>query len=154
MKTKRPAGLIAIVAYKSFVASLLAVTAVALLFALKNYDGLEDFAGSYLLESKHETIDWFLDKVLRLTPRTLVFSGVGAGVYSIVTGIEAVGLWYQKTWAKILVVILVGTSVPLEIYELVKGFSPLKLGIFIINLAVLAYLISDFRNEFRSHKQQ
>lgn len=142
---KRPFGLVAIVFYKSFVAALLMVTAIALLFALKNYQSLEEFSDSYLLEAKSQIIDFVLDKILNLNRKTLAFSGIGAGVYAIVTAIEAIGLWYEKRWAHILVVGLVGISIPPEIYELIKGITPLKLIVFILNILVLWYLIRNFR---------
>lgn len=147
---KRPFGLVAIVFYKSFVAALLMVTSIALLFAVKNYQSLEDFSDSYILEGKSQIIDFVLDKILNLNPRTLVFSGIGAGVYAIVTAIEAVGLWLEKRWAHILVVALVGISIPPEIYELVKGITPLKFIVFVLNILVLWYLIRNFPK----HKQE
>ncbi len=141
---KRPFGLVAIVFYKSFVAALLMVTAIALLFAVKNYQSIEDFSDSYILEGKSQIIDFVLDKILNLNPRTLAFSGIGAGVYAIVTAIEAVGLWLEKRWAHILVVGLVGISIPPEIYELVKGITPVKFIVFVLNILVLWYLIRNF----------
>ena len=145
---KRPLGLVAIVLYKSFAALLLMVTSIALLLTLKNYQTLEGFSDDYVLESKSIIIDWVLQKVINLNPRTLAFSGIGAGIYAILTGIEAVGLWYEKRWAHILVLVLVGISIPPEIYELVRGISPIKALVFLLNLAVFVYL---FRN-FPKHK--
>jgi uncharacterized membrane protein (DUF2068 family) len=145
---KRPLGLVAIVIYKSFAALLLMVTSIALLLTLKNYQNLEAFSDNYVLEGKSIIIDWLLQKVINLNPRTLAFSGIGAGIYAIVTGIEAVGLWYEKRWAHVLVLVLVGISIPPEIYELVRGISPLKTLVFLLNLAVFVYL---FRN-FPKHK--
>jgi uncharacterized membrane protein (DUF2068 family) len=144
---KRPPGLVAIVLYKLFVGSLLSVTAVALLLALKNYPELQEFAESYQLESKHRLIDWVLDKILNLSPRTLEFSGIGAGLYAAVTFVEAVGLWHEKIWAEILVVVLVATSIPLEIYELIQGFSLIKIIVLGVNIAILIYLIKMVRNK-------
>lgn len=144
MLTKRPFGLLAIVFYKAFVASLLAVTSLALLLALKNYDSLSDFADAYTLEGKSHIIDWVLDKILNLNPRTLEFSGIGAGVYAALTAIEAVGLWYEKRWAHILVLVLVGISIPPEIYELANGLTLLKAIVFIVNIIVFWYLFSHF----------
>jgi uncharacterized membrane protein (DUF2068 family) len=141
---KRPLGLVAIVFYKSFAALLLMVTSIALLLTLKNYQTLEAFSENYVLEGKSIIIDWLLNKVLNLNPRTLAFSGIGAGIYAIVTAIEAVGLWYEKRWAHILVLGLVGISIAPEIYELIRGISLLKTFIFLLNLAVFAYLFRNF----------
>ncbi|MEH2008904.1 DUF2127 domain-containing protein [Nostoc sp.] len=146
---KRPLGLVAIVLYKSFTALLLMATSIALLLTLKNYESLEVFSENYVLESKSIIIDWLLDKVLNLNPRTLAFSGIGAGVYAIVTTIEAVGLWYEKRWAHVLVLVLVGISIPPEIYELIRGFSGIKILILVLNLAVFAYLFRSFPKHSR-----
>ncbi|MGV0027418.1 DUF2127 domain-containing protein [Phormidesmis priestleyi] len=144
MKIKRPFGLLAIVFYKAFVASLLTVTAIAIFLTLKNFEGLQDFAESYELEGKSGIITWLLEKVLNIDPKTLRFSAIGTAIYASVTAIEAVGLWFEKRWAHILVLVLVGISIPPEIYELIQGISPLKLIVFIVNIAVFWYLFHTF----------
>ena len=141
MKIQRPPGLIAIVLYKSFVASLLSVTSIALLLTLKNHQSLEDFSKSYLLESKIKIVEFLLDKVLSIKPKTLLFSGLAAGLYAALTAVEAVGLWYEKGWATILVLVLVGISILPEIYELFQGITILKLVVFVANVAMLWYLL-------------
>jgi uncharacterized membrane protein (DUF2068 family) len=141
VKTHRPPALIAIVLYKFFVASLLAVTSIALLFTLKNHQALEDFSESFLLETKLKIVEYLLDKILSLKQNTLLFSGLAAGMYAVLTAVEAIGLWYQKGWATILVLVLVGISIPPEIYELCQGVTVLKLVVFILNVAVLWYLL-------------
>jgi hypothetical protein len=146
---KRPFGLVAIVCYKSFTALLLMITSIALLLALKNYQIIENFSADYILEGKKGIINWLLDKILNLKPKTLAFSGVGAGIYSIVTAIEAIGLWYEKRWAHLLVLGLVGISIPPEIYELFRGVSPVKLTILVVNLGVFWYLFSHFPKQHK-----
>lgn len=141
---KRPFGLIAIVLYKFFVAGLLAVTAIALLFAMKNHEVLQTFSANYQTEGKSAIINWVLDKILNITPQKLEFSGIGSALYAAVTTVEAIGLWYEKQWAHVLVLFLVGISIPPEVYELFKGFSLLKLSAFVINVAVFWYLAKYF----------
>ena len=152
MSSKRPAGLIAIILYKCFIAGLTFVTAIALLFTLKNHDQLADFADTYLLESKHQILNAIVDRLLNTSDGTLRLSGYGALAYSALTMVEAVGLWYQKLWAELLVIVLVAMSVPLELYELAKGFSVVKTITLIVNLAVLTYLIQQFRQQRQKHK--
>jgi uncharacterized membrane protein (DUF2068 family) len=144
MKYKRPTALVAIVVYKAFVALLLAVTAIVLLLSLKNYQNLETFSKSYVIEGKLKIIEWLLDKITNIKPQTLEFSGIVAGLYAVVTAIEAIGLWHEKPWATVLVVGLVGISIPAEIFELIRGITLLKLGVFIVNIAVFWYLLRHF----------
>ncbi len=56
MKKQRALGLIAIVPYKSFVASLLTVTSSALLLALNSYHPLEAFSESLFLETQLKSV--------------------------------------------------------------------------------------------------
>lgn len=112
--------------------------------------GLEQFSESYILESKITFIDFILDKILNLNPKTLRLSGIAAAFYAGITAVEAIGLWHEKAWAEILVIVLVGVSVPLEILELFHGITLLKLIVFLINIAVLFYLIHHF---FKSKPQ-
>ncbi len=144
MNKKRPPGLVAIVIYKGFVALLLAATSLVLLLALKNHEALIMLSQSYVLEGKLEIIEWLLEKVINIKSSTLKFSGMAAGIYALVTAIESVGLWYEKTWAKILVIGLVGISIPPEIFELIQGLTVLKMLVFIVNIAVLWYLFRHF----------
>ncbi|MBS9382928.1 MAG: DUF2127 domain-containing protein [Dolichospermum sp. BR01] len=144
MNKKRPPGLVAIVIYKGFVALLLAATSLVLLLALKNHEALIMLSQSYVLEGKLEIIEWLLEKVINIKSSTLKFSGIAAGIYALVTAIESVGLWYEKTWAKILVIGLVSISIPPEIFELIQGLTVLKMLVFIVNIAVLWYLIRHF----------
>lgn len=144
-RRKRSRALIAIVIYKSLVAVLLAISSIALLLAMKNYQTIDDFANQYVLEGKREIIRFILSKFLSVNPKSLQFSGIFAGVYAVVTVIEAVGLWFEKKWASVLVIGLVGISLPLEIWELIKGISPIKLIVFVVNLAILLYLLFDFK---------
>jgi uncharacterized membrane protein (DUF2068 family) len=145
--SKRPPGLVLIVIYKGFVALLLTTTSIVLLLALKKHDALVEFSDSYVLEGKLSIIEWFIEKIIDIKPQTLKFSGIAMAIYAIVTAIEAVGLWYEKTWAKILVIGLVGISIPPEIFELLQGFTTIKLVVLIINIIVLLYLIQHFSKD-------
>jgi uncharacterized membrane protein (DUF2068 family) len=115
-----------------------------LLLALKKHDALVTFSESYVLEGKREIIEWVLGNIINIKPQTLKISGMVTGIYAIVTAIEAIGLWHERTWAKILVIGLVSISIPPEIFELIKGVSLLRILVFIINIAVLWYLIRHF----------
>ncbi|MBD1894981.1 DUF2127 domain-containing protein [Coleofasciculus sp. FACHB-129] len=139
--TKRPPGLVAIVIYKIFSALLLAVIAIALGLTVKEHQLLVDFSESCALEGKLDIIKWTLDKILNFNPKTLQFTSIAVGLYAILTAIEGIGLWYQKGWAKILVLVLVGISIPPEIFELFRRISLLKLAVFLVNLAVFWYLL-------------
>ena len=61
--------------------------------------------------------------------------------YAVIEGIEAVGLWLQKRWAEYLTFLVTSSLLPLEIYELANRLSPFKVVAFVINVAVVVYLL-------------
>ena len=65
--------------------------------------------------------------------------------YALLQVAEGVGLWSLRRWGEYVAV--VGTSVflPLEIYELTKDVTWLKVVAFIVNLGLVAYLILSKR---------
>ena len=142
--SKRPQGLILIICYKAFTASLFTISAISIFLTLKNYEGLHEFSNNLVLEGKHGIVTFTLQKVLGVNPKTLEFSGFATAAYAFVSLIEAVGLWFQKGWAKWLVIGIVGISIPPEIYELSKGISWIKFIVFILNIVIFGYLLSDF----------
>jgi uncharacterized membrane protein (DUF2068 family) len=64
--------------------------------------------------------------------------------YAALSGLEAIGLWYGKAWGRWLILISIGISIPVEIYELSKGISWLKLVVFLLNLVIFAYVLLKF----------
>ena len=156
MKRKRPIGLKIIVTYKAALFLLLSLTSVVLLLALKNHSRLITFSESYLLEGKLAFIEAFVEaaigKLFSQNPNTIRYSGIVAGVYALVTAVEAIGLWYQKVWAEALVLILVGASIPLEIYELIKSITLLKSVVFVVNIAIFVYILKFVIHNFRSDR--
>ncbi len=144
MKNKRSPGLVAIVIYKGFVALLLTATSIILLLALNNHQSLVEFSESYILEGKLQIIEWLLEKIINAKQRTIQFGGIALGIYAAITAIEAVGLWYKQAWATVLVLVLVGISIPPEIFELTKSITLLKLTVFLINVFVFGYLLRHF----------
>ena len=61
--------------------------------------------------------------------------------YALLQLAEGIGLWSLKRWGEY--VAAVGTSVflPLEIYELTKDVTWLKVAAFVVNIALIVYLV-------------
>jgi uncharacterized membrane protein (DUF2068 family) len=82
-----------------------------------------------------------VDRLFSLTSDRLHLFGTVALVYAAIEGIEAVGLWYQRRWAEYLTFIVTTSLLPLEVYEIVNRLSPFKVLAFVINVAVVVYLL-------------
>ena len=82
-----------------------------------------------------------LDKLLSLRAHALRTVGIALLAYAALEGVEAVGLWLLKRWAEYLTFIATTILLPLEVYEIANRVSVLKIIGFLINLAVVIYLI-------------
>ena len=82
-----------------------------------------------------------LDKVFSLQGAQLHLLGAAVGIYALLELVEAVGLWFAKRWAEYLTFVATAVFLPLEVYELAKSLSPLKIIALMINLAIVAYLL-------------
>ena len=137
----RPRALVAIVIYKCFTIGLLTSVAIGLFLTSKKYDDLFTFAENYMTTGKREIIKAGLLSVLSFPATKMQLGAIVALIYAAVNVLEAVGLWYQKAWATILVAGIVGLTIPIEIYEIIQKASVVKMGVFTINVAMFVYLL-------------
>jgi uncharacterized membrane protein (DUF2068 family) len=80
-------------------------------------------------------------KLFSVQTGTLVKIGLVIAAYAALEGAEAVGLWFQRRWAEYLTFIATTALLPVEIYELSHKLSPLKIITFLLNVAVVIYLL-------------
>jgi uncharacterized membrane protein (DUF2068 family) len=82
-----------------------------------------------------------LDTLFTTTSTNLHLLGAVFLAYAAVELIEAVGLWYQRRWAEYLTFVVTASLLPFEIYELITKLSPFKIVAFVVNVAVVVYLL-------------
>jgi uncharacterized membrane protein (DUF2068 family) len=63
-----------------------------------------------------------------------------AGVYCFMRFIEAYGLWRGRAWAEWFALISGAIYLPLEIYELTRHATPIRWGVFLVNVLIVAYM--------------
>ena len=90
-----------------------------------------------------------IGQVGRVTNSNLKLAGLSAVsfFYSGLFGTEGVGLFLRKRWAEWFVVIVTGSLLPVEIYEIIEKISALKIIITVLNLVILGYLIIVIRRK-------
>jgi uncharacterized membrane protein (DUF2068 family) len=80
-------------------------------------------------------------KALHASQTTLTWVALGLVAYGVLEGVEAVGLWLARRWAEYLTVVATAAFLPLEVYEMFERATPTKIGAFVLNVAVVVYLI-------------
>jgi uncharacterized membrane protein (DUF2068 family) len=69
--------------------------------------------------------------------------------YAAVFATEGIGLWLQKRWAEWLTVIITGSLIPLEVWELFDKPNAGKAAVLVANAAIVAYLVWHVRSRER-----
>jgi uncharacterized membrane protein (DUF2068 family) len=82
-----------------------------------------------------------LERLVTLNVPTLRLIGAAAAAYAVLEGAEAIGLWYQQRWAEYLTFVATAAFLPFEIYELTRTVTVLKVLAFVVNVAILVYLL-------------
>ena len=61
--------------------------------------------------------------------------------YSGLLFTEGIGLLLRRRWAEYFTVITTATFIPVEVYELMEKVSAVKVGVLVVNIAILLYLM-------------
>jgi uncharacterized membrane protein (DUF2068 family) len=138
------AGLVLIAAYKLLAALLFVAVGVGALHLV--HKDVDDFVWHALVEVLHwspesRVVQFLLEKAELVNDPMLKRIGFGAFCYAAVGIIEAVGLYLEKTWAEFLTVLITASFLPIEVHELIRRFTWMRIGILAINVAVFLYLI-------------
>jgi uncharacterized membrane protein (DUF2068 family) len=83
----------------------------------------------------------FLNLADQVTDSRLWFVAAGALAYSSLRFGEAFGLWFERVWAEWLALISGALYLPFEIYEIIRRPDAVRIAIFLINLAVVLYMV-------------
>ncbi len=86
-----------------------------------------------------------LTRIFRITPRQLKELSVGTFLYAGLFATEGIGLLMRKRWAEYFTIVTTGLLIPLEIYEILHHFTPGKVVVLGINIAIVWYLVLRVR---------
>lgn len=89
----------------------------------------------------HSKLLGFIQHAFTLNARTLAWLTLGAAGYALIELIEGVGLWLLKRWGEYFAMVATSVGIPYEIYELSAKVTVLRVVAFLINLALVLYLV-------------
>jgi uncharacterized membrane protein (DUF2068 family) len=104
----------------------------------------------------NKLLDDLIDKLMTVTKRQLMVAGFVLLAYAGMFLIEGIGLLMLKYWAEWMTVITSAGLIPIELYEIFRRPTWLKILAVIVNVAVAVYLAVRVRREAverRQHRQ-
>jgi uncharacterized membrane protein (DUF2068 family) len=90
----------------------------------------------------HPAVERAASRVTGATPTHLEIAASVALAYAALFAVEAVGLWRQRVWAEYLTIVATTSFIPLEVYELTRRFTPIRLGALVANVGIVGYLVA------------
>lgn len=140
--TRAPATLWWIVGLKLLKAGALVALGIALLAArrLPAQDVLTHVAAALHVPASSRLLMRGLSFATTLTPAREVALGITALAYAGLFVVEGFGLARRAPWARWLTIGATSCLIPLEVYEIARRPTALRIGALVLNLAVVAYL--------------
>jgi uncharacterized membrane protein (DUF2068 family) len=80
-------------------------------------------------------------RALNLSPGTIKLLAAGLAAYAVIEIIEGIGLWQARRWGEYFAFVATSLGLPYEVYDLATKFSAIALVLFLINLALVLYLV-------------
>ena len=108
---------------------------------------LEHWVTMLGLDPESRYVDSALQKAAALTPNKIRGLGVGSFLYAVMFLTEGIGLWLAKRWAEWFTVIVSSSLIPLEVYEIYRHPTALKVLVLMLNVGIVAYLGYRIRKE-------
>lgn len=84
-------------------------------------------------------------RLLSVTPKQLREIGAGTFFYAGLLLTEGAGLLLRKHWAEYFTIITTAALIPLELYEIGRRVTAVKVAFLAINMAIVWYLVAKVR---------
>lgn len=108
-------------------------------------DSVQHYADIFRVDPENHYLNMVLIKSSLVTDRQLEEISLATFLYAGLFLTEGVGLLLRKKWAEYFTVIVTGSFIPLEVYELFHHPSASKVVVILINLAIIVYLVVRLR---------
>ncbi len=133
-----------IAAYKLLQAALLVSVGVGALKLLHQDvdEFLTSLAKALSMNPEGRLVSFLLDKASVIDDHMLRRISAFLFGYAAIGLLEGIGLILEKVWAEYLTAVITASFLPLEIYELFHRVTWFRVSLLVLNLAVLAYLVT------------
>ena len=106
---------------------------------------LQHWVDAFKLDPGNRFVDAVLARAADLRPDQIKKLGLGSFLYAGLFLAEGTGLWMQKRWGEWLTVIITGSLIPVELYEIYRHSTGIKFAALAVNVGIVIYLIVHMR---------
>lgn len=140
--------LIRLIALFKLVKALMLIAVGVGALSMRHHDGaLNHWIHALVFDPHGRLFHEAIAKISGLDTRQLAGIAIGSMVYAAVFLVEGTGLMLRRGWAEVLTTVITISFIPLEIYELVKHQSWMKIGVILINALIVVYLVRRLKRE-------
>ncbi len=115
-------------------------------------DILYRIAGDLRFNPEGRFVNFVLERASLINDPMLRRIGFAAFCYSAIGLAEGIGLYLEKAWGEYLTLLITASFLPLEILELLRRQTLLRVGLLVVNVLVLLYLLKIVWERQRNHK--
>ena len=135
--------LILIAAFKLAQAALFVAIGVGALRLLHKDvgDELAHLADHLRFNPESKLVNFVLDSASHLTDSLLRRIGAAVFIYAALDLVEGIGLYLEKTWAEYMTLLITGSFLPWELFEIYRRLTPIRVTLLTVNLLVFIYLL-------------
>jgi uncharacterized membrane protein (DUF2068 family) len=105
----------------------------------------EHVVHAFRIDPENRYIHTLLAKTLSISPKQLKELSIGTFVYASLRFLEGIGLVMRRRWGEYVAVIATALFIPLEIWELFRHFTIIKVVVFLLNVAIVVYMVHNLR---------
>lgn len=144
----RDRGLLVLSIFKMIKALLLVLSGAGLLSLLGARAAaiVHEWLEEITVQQGQHIIQHALSLLSVATPRQITLVGIASVGYGLLFATEGIGLWLERRWAEYLTIAATGSLVPVELYELARRVSVIRVLALAVNLAAVAYLVYRLRH--------
>ena len=85
-----------------------------------------------------------LGRLMLVDAHALIVVATGSFAYALLLT-EGVGLWLKRRWAEYFTIVVTGSFIPLELYELARRWTLIRLAALGLNVLIVWYLVRQLR---------
>jgi uncharacterized membrane protein (DUF2068 family) len=115
-------------------------------------DILTRLADHLRFNPESKLVNFLLERAAFVDDRMLRRIGEVGFIYAALDLAEGIGLYLEKIWGEYLTLIITGSFLPLEIYELIRRVTWVRSGLLVINALVFIYLLNVVTERARERR--